>query len=67
MYHCIDDVMLKNIKIESRYIQLPYVVVKDKSKEKTSKLNLPPNYKKHILFDKLPYSVQLENPTLKVH
>ena len=50
--------------MESRYVQLTYGVVKDESKEKTNQLNLPPNYKKHILFDKLPYYIQLENPTL---
>ena len=27
-------------------------------------MNLPPNYKKHILFHELPYSAHLENPTI---
>ena len=25
---------------------------------------MPPNYKEHILFDQLPYSANLENPTI---
>ena len=45
LQHCIDDVTLKNVKMKSRYIQLPNGVVKDKSKEKTIQLNLLPNYK----------------------
>ena len=55
----------KILNIESRYIQLPYGIVNNRVKEKKIHLNLPPNYQKHILFDQLPYSVYLENPTIQ--
>ena len=50
--------------MESRYIQLPYRVVNNRVKEKTIHLNLSPNYKKHLLFDQLPYSSHLENSSV---
>ena len=46
-------------------IQLPYGIVRDKAKEKSIKLNLPPNYKNDVLFDQLPYLGHLENPAIK--
>ena len=46
-------------------IQLPFGVVRDKTKEKLIKLNLPPNYRKDVLFDQLPYLGNLENPAIK--
>ena len=46
-------------------IQLPFGVVRDKTKEKSIKLNLPPNYRKDVLFDQLPYLGNLENPAIK--
>ena len=42
-------------------IQLPFGVVRVKSKEKLIKLNLLPNYKKDVLFHQLPYRGHLEN------
>ena len=50
--------------MESRYIQLPYGIVNNRIKEKKIHLNLPPNYKNQVLFDLLPYSAHLENPTI---
>ena len=44
-----------------KYIQLTFSVVRDKSKEKSVKLNLPPNFKKDVLLDQLPYLTRLEN------
>ena len=46
-------------------IQLPFGIVRDKSNEKSIKLNLPPNYRKDVLFDQLRYVVHLENPAIK--
>ena len=46
-------------------IQLPFGVVRDKSKEKSIKLNLPLNYRKDVLFNHLPYLSHLENPAIK--
>ena len=51
--------------MESRYNQLPYGVVDNRVKEKKTHLNLPPNYRKNILFDQLLYSTHLENPTIR--
>ena len=51
--------------MSGKSIQLPFDVVRDKSKEKSIKLNLPPNYRKNVLFDQLPYLGHLENPTRK--
>ena len=48
----------------SRHIQLPYGVVNNGIKEKKTPLNMPSNYKKHVLFDQLRYSAHLENPTI---
>ena len=47
-----------------KHIQLPFGVVKDKSKKKSIKLNLPPNFRKDVLFDQLPYLAHLEKLTI---
>ena len=39
--------------------------MRNKEKEKKMQLNLPPNYKKDVLFDQLPYVEERNNPTLK--
>ena len=39
--------------------------MRDKSKEKSIKLNLPLNYRKNVLFDQLPYLGHLESPAIK--
>ena len=45
-----------------KHIQLPFGVVSyNKSKEKSIKLNLPPNFRKDVLFDQLPYLTHREN------
>ena len=51
--------------MSGKSIQLPFVVVRDKSKEKSIKLNLPPNYRKNVLFDQLPYLGHMKNTARK--
>ena len=51
--------------MSGKSIQLPFGVVRDKSKEKSIKLSLPPNYRKDVLFDQLPYLGHLKNPAIK--
>ena len=51
--------------MSSKSIQLRFGVVTDKSKEKLIKLNVPPNYRKDVLFDQLPNLGHLENPAIK--
>ena len=51
--------------MSGKSIQLPFGVVRDKSKKNLIKLNLPPNYRKDVLFDQLPYLSHLENPVIK--
>ena len=48
--------------MENGYIQLPYGYVQ-KDNEKLY-FDLPLNYKKKLLFDKLPYVAQLNNPAI---
>ena len=50
--------------MSGQHIQLLFGIVRDKSKEKSIKLNLPPNFRKDVLFDQLPYLAHLENPTI---
>ena len=38
--------------------------MRDKSNEKSIKLNLPQNLRKDLLFDQLPYMAHLENPEI---
>ena len=51
--------------MSGKSIQLPFRVARDKSKEKSIKLNLLPNYRKDVLFGHLPYLGHLENPAIK--
>ena len=51
--------------MSGKSIQLTFGIVRYKTKEKLIKLNLPPNYKKDVLFDQLPYLGHLENPAIK--
>ena len=51
--------------MSGKSIQLPFSVGRDKSKESSTKLNLPPNYRKDVLFKHLPYLGHLENPAIK--
>ena len=47
-----------------KHIQLPLGIVRDKSNEKSIKLNLPPSFRKDVLFYQLPYLGHLENPAI---
>ena len=47
--------------MSGNHIQLSFGVVRDKSNKKSIKLNLPPNFRKDVLFDKLPYLSHLGN------
>ena len=51
--------------MSGKSIQLPFGVVREKSKEKLIKLNLPLNYRKDVLFDHIPYLGHPENPAIK--
>ena len=51
--------------MSGKSIQLPFGFARDKSKEKLINLNLPPNYRRDVLFDQLPYLGHLENPAIK--
>ena len=51
--------------MEGKIIQLPYGVISQKNDpENELQLNFLPNFRKDILFDKLPYLTQSKNPTL---
>ena len=51
--------------IESKIIHLPYGVISEKKDpENELQFNFPPNFRKDILFDKLPYLTHSKNPTL---
>ena len=51
--------------MSGKKIQLPFFVLRVKSKENSIKLNLPFNYRKDVLFEHLPYPGHLENPAIK--
>ena len=51
--------------MSDKSIQLLFGTVRDNSKENSIKLNLPPNYRKGVLFEHLPYLGHLENPAIK--
>ena len=51
--------------MSSKSIQLLFGIVRDKAKEILIKLNLPPNYKKDVLFDQLSYLGHLVNLAIK--
>ena len=50
--------------MESGYIKLPYRYVPDENPNEKLYFDLPLNYKKSLLFDKLPYIAQLNNPAI---
>ena len=50
--------------MSGKHIKLPFGTVGNKSKERSIKLNLPPNFRKNVLFGKLPYFPHLQNPAL---
>ena len=51
--------------MESSSIQLPFGFIPDKKTENDLQFNLPLNYKKNLLFDKLPYVRKLDNPAIE--
>ena len=51
--------------MSDKSIQLSFGVARDKSKEKSIKLNLRANYRKNVSLDQLPYLGHLENPAIK--
>ena len=51
--------------MESGSIQLPFGFIPDQKTENDLQFNLPLNYKKDLLFDKLPYVTKLENPAME--
>ena len=59
------QILLKKENISGKSIQLSFCVVRDKSKEKSIKLNLPSSCRKDVLFNHLPYLSHLENPAIK--
>ena len=58
-------ILLRKENISGKIIQLSFGVARDKSKEKSIKLNLPPNFRKDVLFNPLPYLSHLANPAIK--
>ena len=54
----------KSDEKKGKHIQLLFGIVSDKSKEKSIKLNLSPNFRKDVLFGQLPYLAHLENPVI---
>ena len=50
--------------MENGYIQLPYGFIENQNEDEKMHFNLPFNYKKSLLFDKLPYVAQLNNPAI---
>ena len=50
--------------MESGHIQLPFGFVPDQNPDDDLFCDLPLNYKKNLLFSKLPYIAQLNNPAI---
>ena len=50
--------------MENGYIQLPYGFIPDQNENEKMYFDLPLNYKKSLLFDKLHFVAQLNNPAI---
>ena len=50
--------------MEGGSIQLPFSYVPDDNEGGELEFNLPLNFRKNILFDKLPYVAHLNNPVI---
>ena len=50
--------------IKNSYIKLPYGLVSDNKNEEKIRFNLPLNYKKDVLFQKVPYFAQANNSSI---
>ena len=51
--------------MESGSIQLPFGFIPDQKTENDLQFNLPLNYKKNLLFNKLPFVRNLDNPAIE--
>ena len=51
--------------MESGSIQLPFGFIPDQKTENDLQFNLPLNYKKNLLFNKLPFVLKLDNPAIE--
>ena len=51
--------------MESSSIQLPFGFIPDQKTENDLQFNLPLNYKKNLLFNKLPFVTKLDNPAIE--
>ena len=51
--------------MESGSIQLPFGFTPDQKTENDLQFNLPLNYKKNLLFDKLPFVTKLDSPAIE--
>ena len=51
--------------MESGSIQLPFGFIPDQKTENDLQFNLPLNYKKNLLFNKLPFVRKLDNPAIE--
>ena len=51
--------------MESSSIQLPFGFIPDQKTENDLQFNLPLNYKKNVLFNKLPFVRKLDNPAIE--
>ena len=51
--------------MESSSIQLPFGFIPDQKTENDLQFNLPLNYKKNLLFNKLPFVRKLDNPAIE--
>ena len=51
--------------MESGSVQLPFGFIPDQKTENDLQFNLLLNYKKNLLFDKLPYVTKLDNPAIE--
>ena len=62
---CIFFIFILVVNMEGKIIQLPYGVISQKNgPENELQFNFPPNFRKDILFGKLAYLTQSNNPTL---
>ena len=50
--------------MEGKHIKLFYGVLCDEEPKNLLQFNLPPNYKRDILFEQFPYLSHVKNPTL---
>ena len=49
---------------KSRYIKLPYGFISKENDKRKLRFNLPLNYKKNVLFQKVPYFAEVNNKAI---